>query len=166
MPLLQSPSQTSGPLFGFSLMFEGSTEAVPPDSPGAVRIEGVVNDGNGPLAWPDCFLEFWQGDQWARTRTDPDGRYSVVVRKPEAAPTPDGTVEAPHFNIVVFARGLLKQALTRVYFPDETEANDADPILELVPEPDRPLLIARAVADVLRFDICLQGENETPFFAF
>jgi protocatechuate 3,4-dioxygenase, alpha subunit len=165
MPL-QSPSQTSGPLFGFALMFEGASEAVPADSPGAVRIEGVVYDGNGPLAWPDCFLEFWEGDHWARTRTDPDGRYSVVMRKPQAQPKPDGTVEAPHLNIVIFARGLLKQTLTRVYFPDETAANAADPILELVPEPDRELLVARADGDVLRFDISLQGENETPFFAF
>jgi protocatechuate 3,4-dioxygenase alpha subunit len=147
-------------------MFEGSSEAVPPDSPGAVRIEGVVYDGNGPLAWPDCFLEFWQGEQWARARTDPGGGYRVVVRKPEPLPTPDGTVEAPHFNIAVFARGLLKQALTRVYFPDETEANDADPVLELVPATDRELLVARADGGVLRFDISLQGENETPFFAF
>ena len=61
MGLLQSPSQTSGPLFGFALMFEGSSEAVPPDSPGAVRIEGVVYDGNGPLAW------------WARRGTGPRG---------------------------------------------------------------------------------------------
>jgi protocatechuate 3,4-dioxygenase alpha subunit len=163
---LQSPSQTSGPLFGFALMFEGSSEAITPDSPGAFRLEGVVYDGNGPLAWPDCFLEFWEGDQWARTRTDPDGRYSVVMRKPEAQPTPDGTVEAPHLNIVLFARGLLKQALTRVYFPDEVDANAADPILELVPEEDRGLLVARADGDALLFDISLQGENETPFFAF
>ena len=165
--LLQSPSQTSGPLFGFALMFEGSAEAVPPGSPGAVRIEGLVIDGAGtPIYWPDCFVEFWHDGQWARARTDRDGRYSVTVRKPEAQETPDGSVQAPHFNVAVFARGLLKQALTRVYFPDETEANDADPVLELVPATDRELLVARADGDALLFDISLQGENETPFFAF
>jgi protocatechuate 3,4-dioxygenase, alpha subunit len=88
------------------------------------------------------------------------------VRKPQPAPTPDGGLQAPHLNVTVFARGLLKQALTRVYFPDETAANAADPILELVPESDRELLIARQDGDVLRFDVRLQGENETPFFAF
>jgi len=163
----QTPSQTSGPLFGFALMFEGCEQAVPTGSPGAVRIEGLVIDGDGvPLAWPECFVEFWHGDQWARARTDTQGRYGVVVRKPEPEPLPDGGVQAPHLDVAVFARGLLKQVLTRVYFPDEAAANEADPILELVPEEDRPLLVARADGGVLRFDIRLQGECETPFFAF
>jgi protocatechuate 3,4-dioxygenase, alpha subunit len=164
---VQSPSQTSGPLFGFALMFEGGNEAVPPSSPGAVRIEGAVIDGDGvPVYWPECFLEFWEGDQFARTRTDEDGNYAVVVRKPDAQTMPDGSVAAPHLNVAVFARGLLKQAQTRVYFPDESAANDADPILAFVPEEDRRLLVACTDGEALRFDIHLQGENETPFFAF
>ena len=131
-----------------------------------MRIEGLIVDGDGvPLSWPEGFIEVWEGDQWARARTDADGRYSVVVRKPEPTATPDGSVAAPHLNVTVFARGLLKQLLTRVYFPDETAANAADPILELVPPADRDLLIARPEGDVLRFDIRLQGEDETPFFA-
>ena len=163
----QSPSQTSGPLFGFALMFEGSDEAVPPDSPGAVRIEGSVIDGDGaPVAWPECFLEFWHGEQWARTRTDEQGVYRVVVRKPAAETMPDGSVAAPHVNVALFARGLLKQTLTRVYFPDEEAANAADEVLEAVPAEDRALLVAEREGDHLRFDIHLQGENETPFFAF
>ena len=167
MAEIQSPSQTSGPLFGFALMFEGSNEAVPAGSAGAVRIDGAVIDGDGiPVYWPECFLEFWAGDQFARTRTDEDGNFTVVVRKPDAEALPDGSVQAPHLNVAVFARGLLKQALTRVYFPDEAAANDADPVLELVPEEDRHLLVARDEGEALRFDIHLQGENETPFFAF
>jgi protocatechuate 3,4-dioxygenase alpha subunit len=167
MAPMQSPSQTIGPLYGFSLMFEGSHEAVPPDSPGAVRLEGLVLDGDGvPVNWPEGYVEIWAGEQWARTRTDDDGLYTAVVRKPEPTPTPDGEVLAPFLNVAVFARGLLKQALTRVYFPDEAEANGADPVLELVPEEDRHLLIARQEGDVLRFDINLQGANETPFFVF
>jgi protocatechuate 3,4-dioxygenase alpha subunit len=164
---IQSPSQTIGPLYGFALMFEGSHEAVAPDSPGAVRIEGLIIDGDGvPLSWPEGFIEVWEGEQFARARTDADGRYSVVVRKPEPVVTPDGTVAAPHLNVTVFARGLLKQLLTRVYFPDEAAANAADPILELVPAGDRDLLIAKPEGEGLRFDIHLQGEDETPFFAF
>jgi protocatechuate 3,4-dioxygenase alpha subunit len=163
---LQTPSQTSGPLFGFALMFEGCADAVAPDSPGAVRLEGIVSDAGGPVAWPECFLEVWHGEQWARARTDGDGRYAVTVRKPEPADVPGGRRLAPHLNVAVFARGLLKQALTRVYFPDETAANDADPVLETVPPEDRGLLVARADGGVLRFDVILQGEGETPFFAF
>ena len=76
---IQSPSQTIGPLYGFALMFEGSHEAVPPDSPGAVRIEGLIVDGDGvPLSWPEGFIEVWEGDQWARARTDANGRYAVA----------------------------------------------------------------------------------------
>jgi protocatechuate 3,4-dioxygenase alpha subunit len=167
MPEMQSPSQTIGPLYGFSLMFEGSHEAVAPNSPDAVRIEGLILDGDGvPLSWPEGFIEVWEGDQWARARTDEDGLYSVVVRKPATTPIPDGGALAPYLNVAIFARGLLKQALTRVYFPDEEQANAADPVLELVPEEDRHLLIARPNGDVLRFDIHLQGADETPFFAF
>ena len=167
MSELQTPSQTSGPLFGFALMFDGCDEAVPTGSAGAVRLEGLVIDGDGvPLRWPDCFVEVWHGEQWARARTDHDGRYVVVVRRPARQEMPDGTVQAPHMNVAVFARGLLKQALTRVYFPDDATANGADPILELVPEKDRHLLIAQEDGEALRFDIRLQGENETPFFAF
>ena len=156
-----------GPLYGFALMFEGSHEAVPPDSPGAVRIEGLILDGDGaPLACPEGFIEIWQGEQFARGRTDEAGRYSVVVRKPAAEPTPEGPVLAPYFNVAVFARGLLKQVVTRVYFPDEAAANATDPVLELVPAEDRELLIAVPEGDALRFDIVLQGDNETPFFEF
>jgi protocatechuate 3,4-dioxygenase alpha subunit len=156
-----------GPLYGYALMFEGSHEAVAPDSPGAVAIEGLILDGDSvPLAWPEGYIEFWEGEQWARGRTDETGRYGVVVRKPSATPTGDGRIQAPHLNVAIFARGLLKQVLTRVYFPDEQAANAADPVLELVPPEDRELLVAVAQGDVLRFDIRLQGEHETPFFAF
>jgi protocatechuate 3,4-dioxygenase alpha subunit len=155
-----------GPLYGYALMFEGSAEAVPPDSPGAVRIEGLILDGDDvPLAWPEGYIEIWEGEQMARGRTDETGRYSVVVRKPAPTPTPDGEL-APHLNVAVFARGLLKQVVTRIYFPDEAAANAADPVLELVPPEDRELLVAVPEGDLLRFDIHLQGERETPFFAF
>lgn len=161
-----SPSQTMGPLYGFSLMFEGSDEAVAPDSPGAVRIEGLILDGDGvPLAWPEGYIEVWEGDQMARSRTDETGRYRVVVRKPAPTPTAEGVL-APYLNVAVFARGLLKQVLTRIYFPDEQDANATDPVLELVPAEDRALLVAVADGEALRFDIHLQGERETPFFAF
>lgn len=165
MSLVPTPSQTSGPLWGFALMFEDSQSAVDPESADAIRLEGRVYDGHGPLAYPDCLLEVWQGEQFARSRTDEEGRFRFVVRKPDALEAPDGTQLAPHLNVSVFARGLLKQAQTRMYFPDEA-ANATDPVLELVPEGDRHTLIAREEDGVLRFDIHLQGEQETVFFDF
>jgi protocatechuate 3,4-dioxygenase, alpha subunit len=66
--------------------------------------------------------------------------------------------------VSVFARGLLKRVITRIYFPDEPEANEADPVLSSVPEEARERLVARAEDGALRFDVHLQGDRETPFF--
>lgn len=164
---IRSPSQTSGPLWGFALMFDGSQNSIDPRAPDAVRISGRVIDGLGePVAYPDALLEAWHGEQWARSRTDDDGAFSVVVNKPAAVSIPGGLTLAPHLHLAVFARGLLKHVLTRIYFPDEERANAADPVLQRVPEDRRKTLIARPTADGLQFDVILQGEDETTFFAF
>lgn len=167
MTLGPTPSQTSGPLFGFALMFEGGEHAVDPAAPGAIALEGAVIEADGdPFAYPECFLEVWQGDQFARTRTAEDGSWCVTVRKPRPERTVDGETLAPHLNVTLFGRGLLKQAQTRIYFPDEEAANDRDPVLALVPAERRQTLIARAVPGGLRFDVRMQGEDETVFFDF
>ena len=161
-----SPSQTSGPMWGFALMFEGSEHAVDEGSPGAVAIEGRVLDGDGaPVGYPDGLVEVWRGEQFARARTDEDGRYRVVVAKPDAAELPGVGVEAPYVNVSVFARGLLRSANTRLYFPDDENGSNAeDPVLQLVPAERRHTLIALPDGDALRFDIRLQGDDETVFF--
>ena len=153
-----TPSQTVGPFFGFALPFDGGPDVVPADAPGAHRIEGQVLDGDGqPVA--DALIEVWEGEQFARCRTDPEGAYHVTVAKPVGAPP-----HAPHLNVTVFARGLLRQLATRIYFPDEEKANAADPVLALVPPERRATLVARADGHVLHFEIRLQGEAETVFF--
>jgi protocatechuate 3,4-dioxygenase alpha subunit len=163
----QSPSQTSGPLWGFALLFEGSDKTVEADAPGAVRIRGRVIDGDGcPVAWPDALIEISEGDQLARTRTDAAGEWSVVVTKPEPRELPGGRTLAPSLNVMVFSRGLLKQLFTRIYFPDEEEANAADPVLEQVAAESRPTLVASPEEGGLRFDVVLQGDGETAFFEF
>ena len=85
--------------------------------------------------------------------------------KPGATPAPDGRVQAPHLNVTVFARGLLRHLVTRMYFPDEAEANATDPALNLVEPARRETLIAKDCGGVLHFDIRLQGERETVFLA-
>jgi protocatechuate 3,4-dioxygenase beta subunit len=157
-----SPSQTIGPLYGFALMWPGSELAADPAAPGSIRIRGRVFDGSGAvLARPESMLELWAGDQFARTRTDPDGAFTTVLARPAA---PAG--QAPHVNVTVFARGLLKQAQTRLYFPDEAAANAADPVLAAVPAERRPRLTARQEGDELVFDVHLQGDQESVFFDF
>ena len=114
-------------------------------------------------------VEIWQataegvyrGDfGWGRCGTGPDGRFDFVTVKP------GGVAQAPHLTILVFARGLLKPLLTRMYFPDEEVANAADPVLRGIDDPDEvATLVAQVEEDGLRFDIHLQGAEQTTFFA-
>ncbi|MDW3205948.1 MAG: protocatechuate 3,4-dioxygenase subunit alpha [Alphaproteobacteria bacterium] len=189
----QTPSQTVGPYFAYGLTPEQygyplKSIAHPTvgglDSAGGPRIlvEGRVLDGNGDPV-DDAMIEIWQADAQGRypgtdtaansaftgfarcgTGTDRERRFIFETVKPGAAE--DG--QAPHINVIVFARGLLSHAYTRIYFADEAAANEADPVLAAVPEPRRGTLIAtRHETDrgvVYRFDIHLQGAAETVFF--
>jgi protocatechuate 3,4-dioxygenase alpha subunit len=139
-----TPSQTVGPFFGFALPFAGDAIA----TPDAVRIEGLVLDGAGePVG--DALLEASEGSQFARCRTDAEGAFHFVLREPEAG----------FVNFTVFARGLLRHLNTRMYFPGREEAVPAQ-----VADQRRHTLMARSDGEVLRFDIRLQGEDETVFF--
>jgi protocatechuate 3,4-dioxygenase, alpha subunit len=182
----ETPSQTVGPFFGMALPWEGGPEAVEEGTPGALRIAGRVLDGAGEPV-PDALVETWQADPaggfdhpddprgaattpgfrgFARCATDADGRWAVVTLRPGALPAPGGGTEAPHLDVSVFARGLLTRLVTRIYLPDQPEANAADPVLLAIPEPvARATLVAVAEGEGrLRFDIRLQGEDETVFF--
>lgn len=153
-----TPSQTVGPFFGFALPFENDSDATA-EPGGSIRVEGQVLDGAGePVT--DALIEAAQGDQFARCRTDGEGAFHFSLNKPAVS---DG---APHLDVTVFARGLLRHLQTRMYFPDEDAANRADRVLRQVDESRRRTLIARAERDALHFDIRLQGEAETVFFAF
>ena len=154
-----TPSQTVGPFFGFALPYAGDHQLVTPDAPRVLRLEGQVLDGAGEPV-PDALVEVWQGDLFGRCGTDSEGAFRFLLVKP---PAPDG--QAPHYNVTVFARGLLRHLATRLYFPDEREANASDPVLALVPDDARETLVAHAEGGLIRFDIRLQGERETAFFA-
>jgi protocatechuate 3,4-dioxygenase, alpha subunit len=167
-----TPSQTVGPFFRFGV--EWMAPAGTPPSGAPVVVTGTVSDGDGrPVS--DAMLETWQADgqgrfgEWgfARCLTDADGGYRLSTVKPGRVLAADGTRQAPHIDVSVFARGLLQRLVTRIYFPDEAEANDADPVLSSVVDPTaRASLVAAAVDGDLRFDIRLQGDEETAFFAF
>jgi protocatechuate 3,4-dioxygenase alpha subunit len=152
-----TPSQTAGPFFGFALPFADGPRA---DQRSTVRIEGQLLDGAGQPV-PDGLVEAWHGDQFARCGTDPEGLFHFLVRRPPAGP--DG--QAPHLEVTVFARGLLRHLNTRLYFPDEVAANAADPVLQAVDAARRHTLMARTDGGALRFDVRLQGDEETVFFA-
>ena len=154
-----TPSQTVGPFFGFALPFENDADAAG-EVAGTIRVEGRVLDGAGEPV-PDALVEAFQGEQFARCRTDGKGAFHLIVRKPAAE-----NEGAPCFEITLFARGLLRHLRTRMYFPDEEKANRADRVLKLLDPARRHTLMARGNGDVLQFDIRLQGEGETVFFAF
>jgi protocatechuate 3,4-dioxygenase alpha subunit len=157
MRLERTPSQTVGPFFEFGLCVRVENEPVAPDDPDALRVEGWVLDGEGAPV-PDAMIEIWQ--PWARCGTAADGRFSFVTRTPVALPG-----QAPHLAVLVFARGLLKPVLTRMYLPGET-ANEHDPVLRGIPDADeRATLIAVDQKGGLRFDVRLQGEGQTVFFS-
>jgi protocatechuate 3,4-dioxygenase, alpha subunit len=152
----RTPSQTVGPFFEFGLCVRVENTPVAPDAPDALRIEGRILDGEGSPV-PDAMVEIWP--PWGRCGTDADGRYSFVTRRPSVA-----RGQAPHLALLVFARGLLKPVLTRLYLPDDP-ANETDPVLSGIPGADeRATLIAVAEGGALRFDVRLQGEGQTAFF--
>ncbi len=153
-----TPSQTVGPFFGFALPFDDDADAACGARGDAIRVEGQVLDGAGEPV-PDAFVEASEGGQFARCRTDREGAFHLTLRKPVVS---DG---APCFEISVFARGLLRHLHTRLYLPGEEDANRADRVLQLVEESRRHTLVGHADGDIVHFDIRLQGEGETVFFA-
>jgi protocatechuate 3,4-dioxygenase, alpha subunit len=160
---------------------------VTPDASGEkIHIEGRITDGDGkPIN--DAMIEIWQADSqgryanprdnralpntqfkgFGRSATDKNGVYGFDTVKPGSVPGPNGKPQAPHIVVCIFSRGMLRQIYTRLYFSDE-KINDADPILSLVPAARRGTLIAhketRGGATIYRFDIRVQGKDETVFF--
>src|SRR4051794_9820914 len=181
-----TPSQTIGPFLHIEVPYEDEEQLVPPNHPGAIRILGTVTDGQGD-AVDDALIEIWQANAagryahpedtredvpleegftgFGRCATDHEGRFEFLTVKPGPVPGPDGRSQAPHIDVSLFARGLLNRLVTRIYFPDEDEANAADPVLSLIEgQAERQTLIAEQADGAIRFDIHLQGDGETVFF--
>lgn len=176
-----TPSQTVGPFLSIALPWADGPDLVADGTAGAIEITGRVTDGAGDPV-PDALIEIWHADPdgrfphpddprgaityaglrpFGRCPTDADGRFWFRTLKPGRV----DAEQAPHVDVTVLARGLLKHLLTRIYFPDEVDANAADPALQSLQDADRALLTATQDGSALRFDIRLQGEGETPFFA-
>ncbi len=187
MDLVPTPSQTVGPYFRIELTTDEHCVrcvAGPQAKGERVWITFRVLDGDGALV-NDAMLEIWQADSngkyshpddpqpktldpgwigFGRLATGGDGSCVLETIKPGRAP--NGTLQAPHLTLAVFARGMLKQLYTRVYFAGDA-ANNEDPILGLVPPERRETLLARpdpTHPGYWRFDVRLQGDQETVFF--
>ena len=147
-----TPSQTVGPFFAIELPYAEGPYVVTDGADGAIWLRGRVFDGE--------FRGF------GRSGTDAEGAWAILTLKPGAVPAADGGEQAPHVGLTIFARGLLHQVVTRLYFDDEVNANAADPVLSSLPDDDaRATLIAAGEDGGYRLDIHLQGSDETVFFA-
>lgn len=189
----ETPSQTAGPFVHIGTLpaMAGLETDAPPQLNilarestlgERIRIEGVIYDGAGALV-KDAMLEIWQANAngqygsndfkgWGRAATDFEtGLFVFETIKPGRTLFRDGRKQAPHISVSIFARGINVHLQTRLYFSDEAQANQADPVLQLIGEPD---LVATLIAQrearqgpaLYRFDIHLQGDRETVFFDF
>jgi len=176
-----TPGQTVGPFFGFALPFQHDSELVGAGHPGAIRLHGDVLDGDGAPV-PDAILELWQADAdgnvpqqpgslrrdgwtftgWGRASTDDAGHYSFTTVRPGA--TDPG--RARFFLVTVFGRGLMNRLFTRAYLPEDAEVLASDPLLASLPPDRRDTLVAVEDRTGYRFDVRLQGGDETVFLRY
>ncbi|ROL85491.1 protocatechuate 3,4-dioxygenase subunit alpha [Pseudomonas chlororaphis] len=188
MTLTATTSHTVGPYYHIGLTWLNREDLTQAETLGErVAISGQVVDGNGDFV-NDAMLEIWQAnaagkydhpedDQakaldpnfqgFGRVPVDGEGRFRFTTIKPGSVPGLQGSTQAPHLVVLVFARGLVKHLLTRIYFDGEP-ANAADPLLACVPEERRATLLAKADAPGhYQWNVILQGTDaETVFFDY
>jgi protocatechuate 3,4-dioxygenase alpha subunit len=187
MSLQATTSQTVGPYFSIGLTRLKKVDLAGPGVAGErIIISGRVLDGDGK-AVPDALIEVWQANShgkyahpadeqkkpletsflgYGRIPVEENGRFCFTTVKPGRVPGPDGKEQAPHIAVSVFARGLLRRLVTRIYFPDEP-ANAGDFILNLVEPARRGTLIPKKISGqgaTFEWNLILQGLEETVFF--
>ena len=177
MSLHATTSQTVGPYLHIGMTWLISENLAPKRVVGErISIAGRVLDGDGKPVTV-ALLEIWQADAsgkygargfrgFGRSATDAKGAFRFKTVKPGRVAGPGGGLQAPHIAVNVFMRGLLKQLVTRIYFPGDP-ANAADPVLALVPAARRATLLAHRKASragALEWNVILQGRDETVFF--
>ena len=187
MSLSTTASQTIGPFLHIGLDWLTTDNLVGPGVTGEkVIVEGRIVDADGkPVG--DAIVEIWQANAhgryahpddtqdkplergfkgFGRVATDEEGLFRFTTIKPGRVPATNGGLQAPHLNVTIFMRGMLKQLFTRIYFPGDA-ANEEDAVLSSVPAARRETLIASPVAGrtgTLRWNVVLQGAGETVFF--
>jgi protocatechuate 3,4-dioxygenase alpha subunit len=189
MSLETTASQTVGPYLHIGmtwLICDNLAAAGVAGEP--ITIAGRVTDGDGKPV-NDALVEIWQANShgryahpddtgtaplepafrgFGRVPTGEDGGFRFTTIKPGRVPAPGRGLQAPHINVTIFMRGMLKHLITRIYFPGDS-SNDDDVVLQSVPAARRTTLIAKAAAGkpfALTFDVRLQGESETVFFDY
>ena len=186
--LVPAPSQTVGPFFHIGLAYEADSGKLAGDQAVGNRIRLVIRvlDAEG-AGVPDALIELWQADAngnynhpddprqhaadpafrgHGRQPSDNDGITVFETVRPGRVAGVDGELQAPHINVHIFARGILRHISTRIYFTGDP-ANSEDAILRLIPLERRETLLARDDRDDQRtwcIDFRLSGAGETVFF--
>lgn len=181
-----TPSQTVGPYLHIGLDGLNTRDLAPPDIAGErIAIHGRLLDADSkPI--PDGMIEIWQANAqgkyahpndtrdlplqpgftgFGRQPTDAQGEFVFTTVKPGPVPAADGRLQAPHLLVNIFARGLLRQLVTRLYFPGDDHSSD--PVMLAVPAERRATLIAipqASDASRVEWTILIGGPNETVFF--
>jgi protocatechuate 3,4-dioxygenase, alpha subunit len=187
MSLTATTWQTVGPFFsiGFSWLYRDNLAGTGVSGE-RVEIVGRILDGDGNPV-PDGIVEIWQANSqgkyahpddpqekrveagftgYGRVPTNDAGRFRFTTIKPGRVLGPDGNLQAPHLEISVFTRGLLRRLITRIYFPEEP-SNAEDFALNFVDAARRGTLIAKPLGErtgLLEWNVILQGSGETVFF--
>jgi protocatechuate 3,4-dioxygenase alpha subunit len=172
---IATPSQTVGPFFHFGITTDQRLGSVAPAAAGErLRLRIRVLDGDG-MPLPDAMIEIYQANAageygtpgfsgFGRLATAADGSCVFDTIRPGRVRDAAGGGQAAHVNVCVFARGLLRQLYTRVYFAGDPDL-DADPVLALVPADRRATLVASpADGGTWEWPVHLQGPAETVFF--
>jgi protocatechuate 3,4-dioxygenase alpha subunit len=186
MELIPTPWQTVGPYLHIGMTNTRSMGCMAGPGVKGDRVQLALRlfDGDGNPV-PDGMIEIWQANAEGRYRhpedlnggedsffgfgrmaTDEQGWCRFETIKPGRVSASDGTLQAPHLNVGLFGRGLLKRLATRVYFAGDA-ANESDSVLALVPAELRHTLLAKPDGPDKgnwRLDIHLCGEDETVFF--
>lgn len=174
---IPSSSQTVGPYFriGLDYLIDRMAEA-DAGAKEVIEIRGRVLDGDR-VPVPDAMLEFWNAGGsrsqkhgipvgFRRVATDLEGYFSARIWKPVSILFGDGKMQAPHIMVLVFARGLMRHLISRVYL-ENAKGNESDPVMLGVPAERRGTLVAKLEGEnTYLWDIVLQGEDETVFFAW
>ena len=188
MSLRTTSSQTIGPYLHIGTTWLVTDNLAANAGTGErITVEGRIVDADG-AAVNDALLDLWQANAhgkyahpadtqdkpldpgftgFGRVQTDNEGRFRFTTIKPGPVPASNGGMQAPHININLFMRGLLRQLVTRVYFADDAAALASDEVLARMSEARRATLLAHRIADgAYEWNIVLNGNAETVFFDY
>ena len=178
--LTPTAAQTVGPFYSYGLLTEEDRVVAGPTALGRhIKLVGKLINRDGNLC-RDALIEIWQADAtglykgrdadadpavkgFGRTLTDENGSFEFQTVLPGACPGSGNSWQAPHFAVGLFAGGLTRRVVTRIYTPDSPELEEDEVLTQLGKEAAKTLIGRWVSENTLEFDIRLAGEGATAF---